>query len=73
MLAKRHLPNCIPPLSYFKKLFKQESNHGKLLLNSENLSLCCSFDPSLSREERERAAGRAGFMQDLLLSMLFED
>lgn len=32
-----------------------------------------SFDPSLSREDREKAAGRAGFMQDLLLSMLFGD
>ncbi|XP_024031062.1 protein DEHYDRATION-INDUCED 19 [Morus notabilis] len=36
-----------------------------------------SFDPSLSYEEREKrmrqAAGRAGFMQDLLLSTLFRD
>ncbi|KAH7568876.1 hypothetical protein JRO89_XS06G0065800 [Xanthoceras sorbifolium] len=36
-----------------------------------------SFDPSLSREERERrmkqAAGRAGFVQDLLLSTLSSD
>ncbi|KAK2642381.1 hypothetical protein Ddye_024144 [Dipteronia dyeriana] len=36
-----------------------------------------SFDPSLSREERERrmkqATGRAGFVQDLLLSTLSSD
>ncbi|KAK0579074.1 hypothetical protein LWI29_020548 [Acer saccharum] len=36
-----------------------------------------SFDPSLSREERERrmkqATGRAGFVQDLLLSILSSD
>lgn len=36
-----------------------------------------SFDPSLSNEERERrikqAAGRAGFMQDLLVSTLLGD
>lgn len=41
------------------------------------LSLSCSFDPSLSYEERERrmrqAAGRAGFVQDILLSTLLAD
>lgn len=40
-------------------------------------SLSCSFDPSLSYEEREKrirqAAGRVGFVQDLLLSTLFSD
>lgn len=42
-----------------------------------SLSLSCSFDPSLSYEERERrmrqAAGRAGFVQDILLSTLLAD
>lgn len=40
------------------------------------LSMCiCSFDASLSNEEREKrmrqAAERSGFVQDLLLSTMF--
>jgi len=47
---------------------------GILILTS---SLCCSFDPSLSYEEREKrmkqVSGRVGFVQDLLLSTLLSN
>ncbi|KAJ9690505.1 hypothetical protein PVL29_012920 [Vitis rotundifolia] len=49
---------------------------GRDLLEA-HLQVASSFDPSLSYEERERrmrqAAGRAGFVQDILLSTLLAD
>lgn len=50
------------------------------MFSSVNFNMCvfmCSFDPSLSSEEREQkmrqATVRAGFVQDLVLSTLFTD
>lgn len=52
---------------------------SKFLVLFLSLPVCvsCSYDPSLSHEEREKriqqATGRAGFVQDLFLATMLSD
>ena len=72
------LPNLFDPFHLcFCSFYLTMNISPKTLLwiQTINISLfSCSFDPSLSYEEREKrmkqAAGRAGFMQDLLFTTL---